>query len=128
MNQDIVLTTGIYDLIKDLLRRKKVTPFVEDQLVVQLKRAKQIRRRELPDNVVTIDCSVTIKDLSTNELQTFKFVAPSKAKRRNNTQSIVGEIGLALVGNKTGDQINWNFGTGEKNIEIVNVAKFQNKQ
>lgn len=128
MDQDIVLTTGIYDLIKDLLRRKKVTPFVEDQLIVQLKRAKQIRRKELPDNVVTIDCSVTIKDLSTNELQTFKFVAPSKAKRRNNTQSIVGEIGLALVGNKTGDQINWNFGTGEKNIEIVNVAKFQNKQ
>ena len=128
MNQDIVLTTGIYDLIKDLLRRKKVTPFVEDQLVVQLKRAKQIRRRELPDNVVTIDCSVTIKDLSTNELQTFKFVAPSKAKRRNNTESIVGEIGLALVGNKTGDQINWDFGTGEKNIEIVNVEKFQNKQ
>ena len=37
MNQDIILTTGIYDLIKDLLRRKKVTPFVEDQLIVQLK-------------------------------------------------------------------------------------------
>ncbi|UOX32662.1 GreA/GreB family elongation factor [Flavobacterium sediminilitoris] len=128
MNQDIVLTTGIYDLIKDLLRRKKVTPFVEDQLIVQLKRAKQIRRRELPDNVVTIDCRVTIKDLNTNELQTFTFVAPSKAKRRNNTESIVGEVGLALVGNKIGDQIKWDFGTGEKNIEIVNVEKFQNKQ
>lgn len=127
MNQDIVLTTGIYDLIKDLLRRKKVTPFVEDQLVVQLKRAKQIRRRELPDNVVTIDCRVTIKDLNTNELQTFTFVAPSKAKRRNNTESIVGEVGLALVGNKIGDQIKWDFGTGEKNIEIVSVEKFQNK-
>lgn len=127
MNQDIVLTTGIYDLIKDLLRRKKVTPFVEDQLIVQLKRAKQIRRKELPDNVVTIDCRVTIKDLNTNELQTFTFVAPSKAKRRNNTESIVGEVGLALVGNKIGDQIKWDFGTGEKNIEIVNVEKFQNK-
>lgn len=127
MDQDIVLTTGIYDLIKDLLRRKKVTPFVEDQLIVQLKRAKQIRRKELPDNVVTIDCRVTIKDLNTNELQTFTFVAPSKAKRRNNTESIVGEVGLALVGNKIGDQIKWDFGTGEKNIEIVNVEKFQNK-
>lgn len=126
MNQDIILTTGIYDLIKDLLRRKKVTPFVEDQLVVQLKRAKQIRRRELPDNVVTIDCKVTIKDLLTSELQTFTFVAPSKAKRRNNTESIVGNVGLALVGNKIGDQIKWDFGTGEKNIEIVNVERFQN--
>ena len=94
MNQDIILTTGIYDLIKDLLRRKKVTPFVEDQLVVQLKRAKQIRRRELPDNVVTIDCRVTIKDLLTNELQDFTFVAPSKAKRRNSTESIVGNSEL----------------------------------
>lgn len=126
MNQDIILTTGIYDLIKDLLRRKKVTPFVEDQLVVQLKRSKQIRRRELPDNVVTIDCKVTIKDLLTSEMQTFTFVAPSKAKRRNNTESIVGNVGLALVGNKTGDQIKWDFGTGEKNIEIVNVERFQN--
>lgn len=126
MNQDIILTTGIYDLIKDLLRRKKVTPFVEDQLVVQLKRAKQIRRRELPDNVVTIDCKVTIKDLLTSEMQTFTFVAPSKAKRRNNTESIVGNVGLALVGNKTGDQIKWDFGTGEKNIEIVNVERLHN--
>jgi regulator of nucleoside diphosphate kinase len=126
MNQDIILTTGIYDLIKDLLRRKKVTPFVEDQLIVQLKRAKQIRRRELPDNVVTIDCKVTIKDLLTSEVQTFTFVAPSKAKRRNNTESIVGDVGLALVGNKTGDQIKWDFGTGEKNIEIVNVERLHN--
>jgi regulator of nucleoside diphosphate kinase len=126
MNQDIILTTGIYDLIKDLLRRKKVTPFVEDQLIVQLKRAKQIRRRELPDNVVTIDCKVTIKDLLTSEMQTFTFVAPSKAKRRNNTESIVGDVGLALVGNKTGDQIKWDFGTGEKNIEIVNVERLHN--
>ena len=126
MNQDIILTTGIYDLIKDLLRRKKVTPFVEDQLIVQLKRAKQIRRRELPDNVVTIDCKVTIKDFLTSEMQTFTFVAPSKAKRRNNTESIVGNVGLALVGNKTGDQIKWDFGTGEKNIEIVNVERLHN--
>ena len=59
-------------------------------------------------------------------MQTFTFVAPSKAKRRNNTESIVGNVGLALVGNKTGDQIKWDFGTGEKNIEIVNVERFQN--
>ena len=103
-----------------------MTPFVEDQLVVQLKRAKQIRRRELPDNVVTIDCRVTIKDLLTNELQDFTFVAPSKAKRRNSTESIVGNVGLALVGNKTGDQIKWDFGSGEKNFEIIKVERIQN--
>ncbi len=123
MNQDIVLTTGIYDLIKDLLRRKKVTQFVENQLVAQLKRAKQVRRKELPLDVVTIDCRVTIKELESNELHTYTFVAPAKAKRRNNTESIVGEIGLALVGNKTGDQIKWDFGEGEKVFEISKVER-----
>ncbi|TBX67050.1 transcription elongation factor GreAB [Flavobacterium silvisoli] len=123
MNQDIVLTTGIYDLIKDLLRRKKVTQFVENQLVVQLKRAKQVRRKELPLDVVTIDSRVTIKDLESNELYTYTFVAPAKAKRRNNTESIVGEIGLALVGNKTGDQIKWDFGEGEKVFIISKVER-----
>ena len=102
MNQDIILTTGIYDLIKDLLRRKKVTPFVEDQLIVQLKRAKQIRRRELPSNVVTIDCRVTIKDILTNELQDFTFVAPSKAKRKKMHEkpyrSVVKTISWRTVG------------------------------
>ena len=80
----------------------------------------------MPSNVVTIDCRVTIKDILTNELQDFTFVAPSKAKRRNSTESIVGNVGLALVGNKTGDQIKWDFGYGEKNFEIIKVERIQN--
>ena len=47
-------------------------------------------------------------------------------KRLQNTESIVGDVGLALVGNKTGDQIKWDFGSGEKNFEIIKVERFQN--
>ena len=125
MNHDIVLTTGIYDLIKDSIRRKKVSQFVENQLVNQLKRAKQVRRKELPLDVVTIDCRVMVKDLQTAAVQTYTFVEPSKAKKRNHTESIIGEIGLAFVGNKIGDQIKWDFGAGEKDFEIVQVERLQ---
>lgn len=122
-NQSILLTTGVYDLIKDHIRRKKVTPFEEQTLLTQLKQAKQLTRKELPASVVTVDAQVTVKDHETNTTETHVFVAPSEAKKRNNTKSILSSMGLALVGNKQGDIINWTFEDGVKRIEILDVKR-----
>ena len=123
MTQEILLTTGIYDLIKDLIRRKKVTPLEEETLLLQLKKAKQLTRKNLPLDVVTVDSKVNIKNLSTSEEEIYTFVAPARAKKKNNTESIISPMGLALVGNKTGDVIKWNFGEEEKEFEITNVER-----
>lgn len=124
MSQNIILTTGIYDLIKDHIRRKKVTPTEEEILKLELKNAVQVPRKMLPENVVTIDSRVTIKDLATNEEEVHVFVAPDKAKQRNNTKSILTAIGLALVGYKVGDSIAWPFENGTKHLEILKVERF----
>jgi len=123
MTQEILLTTGIYDLIKDLIRRKKVTPLEEETLLLQLKKAKQLTRKNLPLDVVTVDSKVNIKNLETNEEEIYTFVAPARAKKKNNTESIISTMGLALVGNKTGDVVKWNFGEEEKQFEITNVER-----
>lgn len=123
MTQEILLTTGIYDLIKDLIRRKKVTPLEEETLLLQLKKAKQLTRKNLPLDVVTVDSKVNIKNLETNEEEIYTFVAPARAKKKNNTESIISPMGLALVGNKTGDVVKWNFGEEEKQFEITNVER-----
>lgn len=123
MTQDILLTTGVYDLIKDHIRRKKATPEEEETLKLQLKHAKQLTRKNLPMDVVTVDTKVTIKNLDTNQEEIHTFVAPDKAKRRNNTASILSTMGLALVGCKIGDVINWNVDQVEKQFEIINVER-----
>ena len=123
MSENIVLTTGIYDLIKDLIRRKKVTLQEEERLLIQLKNAKQVVRKSLPLDVVTVDAKVTVKNLINNQEEVYTFVAPARAKRRNNTESIVGSMGLALVGCKTGDVVKWHFGEEEKQFEITNVER-----
>jgi regulator of nucleoside diphosphate kinase len=122
-NQSILLTTGIYDLIKDHIRRKKASPFEEETLLQQLKSAKQVTRKELPDSVVTVDAQVTVKDHAANQTETHVFVAPAAAKKKNNTQSILSPMGLALVGNKQGDIISWVFEDGERQLEIVDVRR-----
>lgn len=123
MTQDILLTTGVYDLIKDHIRRKKATLKEEEILLLQLKRAKQVTRKNLPLDVVTVDAKVTIKNLQTDQEEIYTFVAPDKAKRRNNTESILSTIGLALVGCKVGDEVSWNFEEGEKKMQILNVER-----
>ena len=123
MTQEITLTTGIYDLIKDLIRRKKVTLQEEERLIVQLKNAKQVVRKSLPLDVVTVDAKVTVKNLLNNQEEVYTFVAPARAKRKNNTESIVSSMGLALVGCKTGDVVKWHFGEEEKQLEITNVER-----
>ncbi|UWX60513.1 GreA/GreB family elongation factor [Chryseobacterium oranimense] len=121
MSNPIIVTTGIYDAIKDTLRRKKVSMPEEKRLAEELRKAKQVLRRELPADVVTVNRKVTIKDHTQNFEHEYIFVPSVKAKPVKNKYSILSDIALATVGYKVGDIINWPFKDGERKIEILKV-------
>lgn len=121
MTTNIILTTGIYDLIKDHLRRKKVTAEQEDILTKELRHAEQILRRDLAENIVSVGKKVTIKELNSNEEYQLNFVSPEKAKPKKNRHSIFMDEGLATIGYKTGDVVEWPTIDGAKKYEILNV-------
>lgn len=123
IEQQIILTTGVYDLIKDQIRRKKVSKDEEEVLLKQLKKAKQVTRKNLPLDVVTVDAKVVIKNTLTEEEEVYTFVAPDRAKRRNNTVSILSPVGLALVGCKVGDVVTWTINEELKQMEIIQVER-----
>lgn len=125
MSDNIIVTTGIYDAIKDTLRRKKVTVLEEKRLAEELRKAKQVLRRDLPSDVVTVDRKVTIKDHTQNFEHEYIFVATTKAKPAKNKYSILSDIALATVGYKVGDIIDWPFKDGERRIEILKVEPWQ---
>jgi len=121
--KNIILTTGIYDLIKDYIRRRKVTPAEEAVLTSQLKNAEQVLRKDLPEDIITVDTRVTIKNHNTSEEKTYVFVGPDKAKKKNNTESILSKIGLALVGCKEGDTVNWVLDGAQSEVEVLSVKR-----
>ena len=125
MLNNIVVTTGIYDAIKDTLRRKKVSILEEKRLAEELRKAKQVLRRDLPADVVTVERKVTIKDHTQNFEHEYIFVASAKAKPAKNKFSILSDIALATVGYRVGDIINWPFRDGERKIEILKVEPWQ---
>lgn len=125
MLEPIVVTTGIYDAIKDHVRRKRVTKQEETLLLEQLKHAKQVLRRDLPTDVVTVNRVITIKDHQDNTEQDYILVPTTKAKVKKNKHSILSEIALATVGYKVGDIIDYPFPSGERKIEILKVEPFE---
>lgn len=122
MSNQIVLTTGIYDVVKDYVRRKRVSINEENRLIEELRDAKQVLRRDLPEDVVTVERKVTIKDHTLNEEKEYIFVPTSiKPKPSKNKFSILSDMALATVGYKAGDVINWPFKEGKRKIEILKV-------
>ena len=126
MSNKIILTTGIYDAIKDHLRRKKVSINEEARLASELRNAQQVRRRALPEDVVTVNRKVTIKDHSQNKEEEYIFVGVAEARPKKNKHSILSDMALATVGYKVGDVIEWPFRDGERRIEILKVENWQN--
>jgi regulator of nucleoside diphosphate kinase len=121
MSKNVILTTGIYDMIKDHVRRKKVTAAEEELLLLELKSAEQVLRRDLPDNIVTVNKRVKIKDHTLNKEKEYMFVATSKRNNKKGKLSILCDVAVATVGREVGDIINWPFRDGERKLEILGV-------
>ena len=120
-NNPIILSTGMYDLLKEQLRKRKLSKYNEDKLTLELKNAIQVLKRELPHDVVTVDRAVRVQELSSGEETTYRLVAPDKAKRKNNTISILSPIGVAMLGYRQGAQVRWEMPDGIKEYRIVEV-------
>lgn len=123
MSQNIILTTGIYDLIKDHIRRKKVTVQEEELLFNELKKASQVLRRDLPEDIVSVNRKVTFKNHTNNEEKTVMFVGPAKSKPSKNKLSILSDEGIAMVGYKVGNIIEWPSKKGDLKLEILKVEE-----
>lgn len=119
----IVLTTGIYDLLKEQIKKKKLNITNELRLEKELKSAKQVLNKDLPLNIVTVNTEVLVKDLHSGEEITQKFVGPHKARRKNGTTSILSDIGVATLGYEENAVIQWDLPEGCKSLQILKVTK-----
>lgn len=118
----IILTTGLYDLLKEQIRTQRLSKYNEEKLALELRGAQQILKRELPPNVVTVNKKVRVALLNSGEERVYNFVATSKAKRKNNTTSILDPVAIATLGHSEGAELKWEMPEGLEVIRIVEVS------
>ena len=88
-----------------------------------LARARIIDSKDLPNDAVYILSDVTLEDLQTGELVTYKLVSPEESDFELNKISVTSPIGKALLKKKIGDIVTITVPVGTLEYKIVNISK-----
>lgn len=123
MTNPIILSKGIYQLIKNHLKQKnQLSDFNKKKLEMEIKSAKIVPGKEMPEDVVSINTNVQVRDIETENEFAFDLVSPGEAKIKNNKFSALSDIGLALIGYRVGEEVHWEMPDGLKRFRIEQVS------
>ena len=77
--------------------------------------------RRLPSDVVTLDSRLLVVDLESGEERLFTLVLPSKANVDEGRISVLAPLGMAVLGYRAGDEIEWDVPAGRRRFLIRRV-------
>ena len=123
----VVLLKKDYEILNSYVKNLQGMQVSEKEnyskLSQELKRALLVEEKDFPKEVVRLDSTVVIKDLTTNRNMTVTIVLPKYANIKQKKVSVLAPVGTALIGFKKGQVVSWNVPSGNKDFEIVEVIQ-----
>ncbi|GJQ52090.1 MAG: RNA polymerase-binding protein Rnk [Anaerolineaceae bacterium] len=92
-----------------------------EKLKIELNRADVVAPKDIPNDVVTMNSTVCIEDLDTQEQEIYTLVFPEDANVREGKVSILAPIGTAMLGYEVGDTFEWEVPAGKRNLLIKKI-------
>jgi regulator of nucleoside diphosphate kinase len=115
----ITLTEKDYSRLKNLLESQS-----NDTLEEELERASIIKDDLLPVDLVTMNSRFVYRTENDGENHEMSIVFPHEADPAEHKISILAPLGMALLGLKVGQSINWKFPDGKtKTLTIVEIKE-----
>ncbi len=87
----------------------------------ELNRAKVVSSEKIPNDIITMNSKVALKDLDSEEEMIYTLVYPADADLSANKISVLAPVGTAIIGYRLGDIINWPVPGGIAHLEVVNL-------
>ena len=92
-----------------------------DELQAELNRAQIVPKDQVPSDVVTMNSTLSLRDLDTGELDTYTLVYPDRADIANHKLSVLAPIGTAILGYRVGDEFRWRVPAGWRRLKVERV-------
>jgi len=89
-----------------------------EELKAELRRAEVVSPEEVSKDVVTMNSTVVLRDLETDERETYTLVFPHEADIAAGRLSILAPIGTAILGERVGDEVHWRVPGGWRRLKI----------
>ncbi|MRR15423.1 MAG: nucleoside diphosphate kinase regulator [Deltaproteobacteria bacterium] len=111
----------LVDLIEGLRLSRKANQAALDLLEKELYSAKLVDSHDIPRDVITMNSRVTVTDADSGEKMTFTLVFPSATAATENRLSILAPLGMALLGYRIGDIVEWTVPAGMRRLRIDEI-------
>ena len=124
-DRTIHITKYDMDRLTELIDGLRLSPKTNqanlDLLEKELYRAVLVDPPNIPRDVITMNSKVIITDTESGEKTTYTLVFPSAANISENKLSIMAPLGMALLGYRTGDIIEWPVPSGVRKLKVDKI-------
>ena len=124
MRDRIYITDADFERLRRLIAGRRGANSVDqeylDILEQELDRAEIVQPDAIPQDVVTMDSEVRLRDLESGEVRVYRLVFPSQ-RRTENSISVLAPIGTAMLGYRVGDVIEWHVPKGIRRLKVLDV-------
>lgn len=93
-----------------------------DALEREVSRSCAVDGSSIPEDVVTMNSRVRVRDIDSGEVEVYTLVYPSMADPGENRLSVLAPVGTALVGSRAGDVIEWPVPAGRRRLFVEDVV------
>ena len=108
-------------LIASINRFKGRDKDLVKELEEELNRGKVVPSREIPQDFITMNSRIHLKDMDSGEEIIYTLVFPGNADINQGKISILAPIGMALIGYHVGDTIAWKVPAGLRRLKVKEI-------
>lgn len=91
------------------------------RLIQQLRTGRVVAPELVPDDLVTLNSRVRVRDLNTGEERVWLLTLPAQANVAEQRLSVLSPAGSALLGARAGETVRWQLGDRSGRLQILEV-------
>jgi regulator of nucleoside diphosphate kinase len=122
--KEITVTRADFDRLQGLIDSPRYrTTYAPSLLILkdELDRCRVVAADEVPRGVVTMHSQVRVRDLKSDESETYELVYPDDADINHSKLSVLAPLGIALLGTKTGQVVKFDAPAGQRRLKVEKI-------
>ena len=124
-NKPIYITEFDLERLQKLLWEAQSTDYRKseylEKLQIEIRRAVVVSPQNIPNDVITMNSIVCLKDIDTGEEETYTLVFPENSDLAQGKISILAPIGTGMLGYKVGDTFEWDVPAGKRRLQVKKI-------
>lgn len=117
--QGILLTEQDFERLSLLVQHSesKTAELLEEELA----RATVLPQNEIPKDIVTMNSTIRFVDEDNGKNSEVTLVYPQDADVTKRKVSVLAPVGMALIGLKVGQSIEWPMPNGHRTLKVISI-------